>query len=73
MFLPINLNTATREEIMLIPGMGNRMVREFLEYRKIQSIIIRASACGIDHTTATLRLISPLFSSQSKSANDRIT
>jgi predicted DNA-binding helix-hairpin-helix protein len=33
MFLPINLNTATREEIMLIPGMGNRMVREFLEYR----------------------------------------
>lgn len=33
MFLQINLNTATREEIMLIPGMGNRMVREFLEYR----------------------------------------
>jgi len=27
------LNTAAREEIMLIPGMGNRMVREFLEYR----------------------------------------
>src|SRR4029434_7495594 len=33
MFLQLNLNTATREEIMLIPGMGNRMVREFLEYR----------------------------------------
>jgi DNA uptake protein ComE-like DNA-binding protein len=33
MFLQINLNTAPREEIMLIPGMGNRMVREFLEYR----------------------------------------
>ena len=33
MFLQINLNTASREEIMLIPGMGNRMVREFLEYR----------------------------------------
>ena len=33
MFLQINLNTATREEIMLIPGMGNRMVRDFLEYR----------------------------------------
>jgi DNA uptake protein ComE-like DNA-binding protein len=33
MFIQINLNTATREEIMLIPGMGNRMVREFLEYR----------------------------------------
>src|SRR5262245_10697887 len=31
MFIHLNLNTATREEIMLIPGMGNRMVREFLE------------------------------------------
>ena len=38
MFLPINLNTATREEIMLIPGMGNRMVREFLEYRPYTAI-----------------------------------
>jgi len=33
MFLQMNLNTAAREEIMLVPGMGNRMVREFLEYR----------------------------------------
>jgi len=39
MFLPINLNTATREEIMLIPGMGNRMVREFLEYRPYTALI----------------------------------
>jgi DNA uptake protein ComE-like DNA-binding protein len=38
MFLPINLNTAAREEIMLIPGMGNRMVREFLEYRPYTAI-----------------------------------
>ena len=38
MFLPINLNTATREEIMLIPGMGNRMVREFFEYRPYTAI-----------------------------------
>lgn len=38
MFLHINLNTATREEIMLIPGMGNRMVREFLEYRPYTAI-----------------------------------
>ena len=38
MFLPINLNTATREEIMLIPRMGNRMVREFLEYRPYTAI-----------------------------------
>src|ERR1044072_1766613 len=33
MFIQMNLNTAPRAEIMLIPGMGNRMVREFLEYR----------------------------------------
>jgi DNA uptake protein ComE-like DNA-binding protein len=38
MFLPINLNTTQREEIMLIPGMGNRMVREFLEYRPYTAI-----------------------------------
>jgi DNA uptake protein ComE-like DNA-binding protein len=38
MFLQINLNTATREEIMLIPGMGNRMVREFFEYRPYTAI-----------------------------------
>ena len=33
MFKPIDLNTATREEILLIPGAGNRMAREFAEYR----------------------------------------
>src|SRR5262245_31015905 len=32
-FIHINLNTATREEILLVPGAGNRMVREFAEYR----------------------------------------
>jgi len=32
-FVPINLNTARREEIELIPGMTSRMVGEFLEYR----------------------------------------
>ncbi len=29
----INLNTASREEILLIPGVGNRMAHEFEEYR----------------------------------------
>src|SRR5215510_5960955 len=38
MFIQLNLNTARREEIMLIPGMGNRMVREFLEYRPYTAI-----------------------------------
>jgi len=33
MFAPINLNTASNEEILLIPGAGNRMLREFREYR----------------------------------------
>lgn len=32
-FIHVNLNTGTREEILLIPGAGNRMVREFSEYR----------------------------------------
>jgi len=32
-FVPINLNTGTREEFMLIPGVGSRMSSEFMEYR----------------------------------------
>ena len=32
-FVHVNLNTATRDEILLIPGAGPRMVREFPEYR----------------------------------------
>ena len=32
-FVHINLNTATSEEILLVPGAGRRMVREFAEYR----------------------------------------
>src|SRR4029079_9164326 len=32
-FVHINLNTATREEILLVPGAGTRMSREFAEYR----------------------------------------
>ena len=34
----LNLNTATREELLLIPGMGDRMVREFFEYRPYTSL-----------------------------------
>ena len=30
---PIDLNTASDEEILLIPGIGRRMLREFKEYR----------------------------------------
>jgi len=32
-FVPVNLNTASEEEIELIPGMTERMAHEFLEYR----------------------------------------
>lgn len=38
MFVQINLNTATQEEILMIPGAGNRMVREFREYRPYRTI-----------------------------------
>ena len=37
-FVPINLNTATDEEILLIPGMGKRMLHEFKEYRPYTSM-----------------------------------
>jgi DNA uptake protein ComE-like DNA-binding protein len=36
-FVHINLNTATRDEILLVPGAGTRMVREFAEYRPWKS------------------------------------
>ena len=35
---PIDLNTATGEEILLIPGVGPRMRHEFEEYRPYTSI-----------------------------------
>jgi DNA uptake protein ComE-like DNA-binding protein len=34
----LNLNTATEVDFLTIPGMGNRMVREFMEYRPYVSI-----------------------------------
>ncbi|MDJ0905583.1 MAG: helix-hairpin-helix domain-containing protein [Woeseiaceae bacterium] len=37
-FRQINLNTAAREEIMLIPGMSARMAHEFEEYRPYTSL-----------------------------------
>jgi len=32
-FIHVNLNTATRDELLLIPGAGSRMAHEFEEYR----------------------------------------
>jgi len=37
-FVPINLNTASDADILTIPGLGNRMLREFKEYRPYPSI-----------------------------------
>lgn len=37
-FVPVNLNTATDADILTIPGVGNRMLREFKEYRPYDSI-----------------------------------
>ena len=37
-FVPVNLNTATREQIELIPGMTPKMVHEFEEYRPYEDM-----------------------------------
>lgn len=34
-----NMNTASESDFMTIPGVGERMVREFLEYRPYNSIV----------------------------------
>ena len=38
MFVRIDLNTATDEQILMIPGVGRRMLHEFKEYRPYKSI-----------------------------------
>ena len=38
LFLPLNLNKASRDEILLVPGVGARMAHEFEEYRPYRSI-----------------------------------
>lgn len=38
LFVPINLNTASRDNILLIPGVGRRMAHEFEEYRPYSSM-----------------------------------
>ena len=38
LFVPVDLNSASRDDILLIPGVGQRMSREFLEYRPYKAI-----------------------------------
>lgn len=37
-FVPVNLNTASDGDILTIPGLGNRMLHEFKEYRPYKAI-----------------------------------
>ena len=37
-FVPVNLNTASDEEILAIPGVGERLLHEFKEYRPYQGM-----------------------------------
>ena len=39
-FIHVNLNSASRDEILLIPGVGNRLLREFLEYRPYAALAV---------------------------------
>ncbi len=39
MWLPIDLNDVTNEEILLIPGVGERMLHEFEEYRPYEALL----------------------------------
>lgn len=38
LWVPLDLNTATDDEILLIPGVGDRMLHEFEEYRPYTSM-----------------------------------
>lgn len=38
MFVALNLNTASEQEILLIPGIGKRMLGEFLAYRPYRAL-----------------------------------
>lgn len=37
-FVPLNLNTASEEEFLMIPGVGEKMAHEFAEYRPYRKI-----------------------------------
>ena len=38
LWLPVNLNDVTNEEVLLIPGVGDRMAHEFEEYRPYEDL-----------------------------------
>jgi radical SAM superfamily enzyme with C-terminal helix-hairpin-helix motif len=46
MWLPIDLNDVTDEEILLIPGIGNRMLHEFREYAPYEALAVFSREMG---------------------------
>lgn len=46
LFLPINLNNTTDAEILMVPGVGARMLREFKEYRPYASLAVWRKEIG---------------------------
>ena len=38
LWIPLRLNSASREELLLIPGVGPRMAHEFEEYRPYRNM-----------------------------------
>ena len=40
LWVHLDLNSASRDEIALVPGMGPRMIREFLEYRPYANLAV---------------------------------
>ena len=71
-FVHINLNTATPEEILLVPGAGKRMVREFAEYRPWKTWAQFDKEIGkYVGADATAKLAQDLFHSRQSQHGDR--
>jgi DNA uptake protein ComE-like DNA-binding protein len=58
---PLDLNTASDEEILSIPGIGNRMLREFKEYRPYKNIDQFRVRSGSTSAKTKLRASSATF------------
>lgn len=46
LFVPLNLNNTTREEILLVPGVGPKMAHEFEEYKPYKTMAQFAREMG---------------------------
>ena len=57
-FIHVNLNTGTPEEILLIPGAGKRMAREFAAFRLMMNSNFVACCTGKSAGFVPLRILS---------------